>query len=115
MPSSHAASPVRDGGEEPARKLIRPSLDGRRQRMANGTTRRREAPPDATGAEAALLSKLGSMGAIVELRLQTGDVLSGKLEWADRSCVKLRKAEGTSVLVMKQAIVSLTGAGTRRG
>ena len=102
--------------EEPARKLIRPALDSKRQPMAGSSTRRREAPPDATGSEAALLAKLSSMGAVVELRLETGDVVSGQVEWADRSCVKLRRTEGASIVVMKHAIVSMAAvSGARRG
>jgi sRNA-binding regulator protein Hfq len=112
-PGPSAAAPSAPAGAAPpreveaSRKLIRPSLDARAARTAGPSLRRREAPPDATGTEAALLAKLASSGATVEIRLETGDVVSGQLEWADRSSIKLRRRDAPSLLIMKHAVVSL--------
>ncbi|MEM7249271.1 MAG: hypothetical protein AAF533_28420 [Acidobacteriota bacterium] len=103
------ASKGAETGETGAnRKLIRPSLathaqDGPRQ------SRRRRSPPaeDDTGAEASRLQTLMHLGTPLLVTLEDGEAQRGVLEWYDRDCLKLRRDQGPSIVIMKQAILHL--------
>lgn len=105
--------PPRDHDGDATRKLIRPSLPA--QRATAAAPVRREA--DGRPVEQVVLGRAAATGAVVSLRLETGEVLAGQVEWVDEDCLKLRRRDASPLLVMRRAIVSWhsDGAGLRRG
>lgn len=104
-----AGGPADDGGGALGnRKLIRPSLGQAPPSTGERRARQRVVPPEATGLEAAHFHKQANLGAVLAVTLENGEVLRGTLEWYDRDCLRLRRADGTGVVVMKHAIVHST-------
>jgi hypothetical protein len=102
-------APERDGSEAP-RKLIRPSLPARAPSAA--ASPRRETVED----ESSLLARASASGAVVVLRLGTGESLTGQIEWVDGDCLKLRRRDASPLLVMRAAVSSWEVEGSlRRG
>jgi host factor-I protein len=102
------------------RKLVRPNLAEIKERLstqshlphdppfrdnsANGATRRRPAPPEATAAEAFYYLKQMNQKTPMVLILDGGEQLRGQIEWYDRGCLKVHRDGSPNVLVYKHSI-----------
>ena len=102
------------------RKLVRPNLAEIKERLAtqsqlsheppfrdssaNGATRRRPAPPDATAAEAFYYLKQMNQKTPMVLILDDGEQLRGHIEWYDRGCLKVHREGSPNLLVFKHSI-----------
>ena len=112
------------------RKLFRPNLAEIKERLANqpsakqqslqqppqqrenagpgnngGTPgRRRPAPPDQTSAEAFYYLKQMNQKTPMVVVLDSGEQLRGHIEWYDRSCLKVHRADSPNLLVFKHSI-----------
>lgn len=106
-PAALAARGTRGQGEGTGnRKLIRPALSEHVERVrTRHAGRRRVPPPEQAGAEAISYARYASRGTPLIVLLETGDEVRGVLEWHDRDAVKVRRPDGSGILVMKQAIV----------
>ena len=63
------------------------------------------APPEDTGLEAAHYLKQQNLATPLVFTLESGEVVRGTVEWYDRDCLKIRRADGPALVIMKQAIV----------
>jgi len=106
------------------RKLVRPNLAEIKERMAhqahaptaatqstqrdapggNGAPRRRPAPAELTNAEAFYYLKQMNSRTPMVVVLDNGEQLRGHIEWYDRGCIKVHRAEGPNLLVFKHGI-----------
>ena len=103
------------------RKLIRPNLAQIKQRMTsqsavatqeaprenrsgNGHSRHRPAPAEATNAEAFYYLKQMNGQTPMVVVLDSGEQLRGHIEWYDRNCLKVHRAEAPNLLVFKHCI-----------
>ena len=100
---------MKDSAESSHRRLIRPSLDEvkeqrNRQRPPRNHRQKRSAPPDQTHAESFYYIKQMQNRTPMVVVLRDGEELFGTIEWYDRSCLKLSRAEGPNLLVYKDGI-----------
>ena len=65
---------------------------------------KRAAPPDQTHAEAFYYVKQMQNRTPMVVVLSGGEELHGTIEWYDKSCLKLNRAEGPNLLIYKDAI-----------
>lgn len=94
------------------RKLIRPSLAEVRERSERDSQHRRQSgdqnrkrvPPEQTHAESFYYKKQMDNRTQMVLVLQDGEELRGSIEWYDRNCIKLHRADGPNLLVLKHNI-----------
>ncbi len=105
------------------RKLIRPNLAQVRKRFSpprsgngqdrertarevpsNGSNRRRPAPTDSTNAEAFYYLKQMNGQTQMIVVLNDGEELLGHIEWYDRNCIKVHRADAPNLLVFKHHI-----------
>ena len=109
------------GEEMVNRKLIRPRLAEVKERFQpgrsggardhshretpnNGASRRRPAPPEQTNAEAFYYLKQMNSQIPMVVVLEDGEKLNGKIEWYDRSCLKVHRNGAPNLLVYKHTI-----------
>ena len=102
------------------RKLIRPSLNREQARMAEAAVERRErsgrngerssgpkklAPAEQTHAENFYYQKQMQSKTAMVVVTREGEQLRGIIEWYDKSCIKLNRANGESnLLIYKSSI-----------
>jgi host factor-I protein len=92
------------------RKLIRPTLAEVRERAerdsrrSNNDQNRKRVPPEQTHAESFYYKKQMDNKTRMVLVLQDGELLRGTIEWYDRNCIKLHRAVGPNLLVLKHNI-----------
>lgn len=87
------------------RKLIRPSLTELKDQMVTRQQRNKKpAPPEQTNAENFYYVKQMQAKTPMVLVLQDGEQVHGVIEWYDRSCVKVHRAEGPNLLIYKPSI-----------
>ncbi len=105
------------------RKLVRPNLAELKERMtASGGgrsagharegreregspgPRRRPAPPDQTSAEAFYYLKQMNNQTPMVVVLDNGEQLRGHIEWYDRNCIKVHRADEPNLLIFKHSI-----------
>ncbi|MEZ5393400.1 MAG: hypothetical protein R2724_11120 [Bryobacterales bacterium] len=65
---------------------------------------KRAAPPDQTHAEAFYYVKQMQNRTPMVVVMDDGEELHGVIEWYDRSCLKLNRADGPNLLVYKDAV-----------
>ena len=85
------------------RRLIRPNLADIKER-APGRPHRKAAPPEVTNAEAYYYVKQIDARTPIVVVLTDGEQVEGTIEWYDRACIKLIRAELPDLLLMKHAI-----------
>ncbi len=105
------------------RKLVRPNLAEIKGKLAankpaaarqdngpregsNGSAaaRRRLAPADQTAAEAFYYLKQMNSKTPMVLIMDNGEELRGHIEWYDRSCLKVHRADSPNLLIFKHSI-----------
>jgi sRNA-binding regulator protein Hfq len=86
------------------RKLIRPEMDDNKKSPASRGARRRPNPPEQTNAEEFYYLKQMAAKTPMVLVLGNGDELRGWIEWYDKGALKLNRADGPNLLVLKHNI-----------
>jgi len=61
-------------------------------------------PPEQTHAESFYYKKQMDNKTPMVIMLQDGEELRGSIEWYDRNCIKLHRAEGPNLLVLKHNV-----------
>lgn len=88
------------------RKLIRPTLaeiKEQRSQHSGGSSKKR-VPPDQTNAENYYYLKQMASKTPLVVKLTDGEEIHGILEWYDRSCIKVHRARGPNLLILKHNI-----------
>ena len=85
------------------RKLIRPSLTEIKEQM-NSRPRKKPAPPESTNAENFYYVKQMQARTPMVVVLQDGEEIRGVIEWYDKNCIKVHRAEGPNLLIYKPGI-----------
>lgn len=86
------------------RKLIRPSLTDLKDQMVSRQQRKKPAPPDQTNAENFYYIKQMQSKTAMVIVLQDGEEIRGVIEWYDKNCIKVHRAEGPNLLIYKPGI-----------
>ena len=86
------------------RKLIRPSLTDLKDQMATRQQRKKPAPPEQTNAENFYYVKQMQSKTPMAVVLQDGEQIQGVIEWYDKNCIKVHRAEGPNLLIYKPSI-----------
>jgi len=91
------------------RKLIRPPLNGVKEKEASAPVRRPAAakkvvPPEQTNAENFYYAKQMQAKTPMVIVLKDGEELHGVIEWYDKNCLKVTREDEPNVLVYKANI-----------
>ena len=87
------------------RKLIRPNLtDLKDPYTPKGTARPKRVPPEHTNAESFYYLKQMNNKTPMVVVLQDGEEFHGTIEWYDKNCLKLNRADRPNVLLLKHNI-----------
>ncbi len=87
------------------RKLIRPNLtDFKDQYTPKGTPRPKRVPPEQTNAESFYYLKQMNNKTPMVVVLQDGEEIHGTIEWYDKNCLKLNRADRPNLLLLKHNI-----------
>ena len=86
------------------RKLIRPSLSEIQDQMGSRMQRKKPAPPEQTNAENFYYLKQMQSRTPVVVVLDEGERIHGVIEWYDRLCIKVHRANEPNLLIMKRCI-----------
>jgi len=92
-----------------SRKPTRSSLAEVKKRAkqaqsSNGQSTSRPTPPERTNAENFYYAKQIQMKTPMVIVLRDGEVVRGVIEWYDKLCLRLKRADGPSLLIYKPAI-----------
>ncbi len=86
------------------RKLIRPSLSDVQEQMAGRVQRKKPAPPEQTNAENFYYLKQMQARTPMVVVLDRGETIQGVIEWYDKQCIKVHRANEPNLLIMKSCI-----------
>lgn len=86
------------------RKLIRPTLSEIQDQMGTRMQRKKPAPPEQTNAENFYYIKQMQARTPMVVVLDTGETIRGVIEWYDKSCIKVHRANEPNLLIMKSAV-----------
>jgi host factor-I protein len=86
------------------RKLIRPSLSDIQDQMGPRMQRKKPAPPDQTNAENFYYIKQMQARTPMVVVLDTNEEIRGVIEWYDKDCIKVHRANEPNLLIMKTVI-----------
>lgn len=86
------------------RKLIRPSLSEIQDQMGARMQRKKPAPPEQTNAENFYYIKQMQARTPMVVVLDTGETIRGVIEWYDKNCIKVHRANEPNLLIMKTSI-----------
>ena len=86
------------------RKLIRPSLSELKDQMTVRQTHRKAAPTEQTNAENFYYVKQMQKRTPMVIVLKDDEQLHGIIEWYDKNCIKINRASGPNLLVLKHNI-----------
>ena len=86
------------------RKLIRPSLSDIQDQMGSRMQRKKPAPPDQTNAENFYYIKQMQGRTPMVVVLNTDEEIRGVIEWYDKDCIKVHRANEPNLLIMKSVI-----------
>jgi len=93
------------GEELTSRRLIRPSISDVADRgTLRGMGHRKQAPPEQTNAENYYFIKQMQNKTAMVLVLVDGTELRGWIEWYDKECIKLNRADGPNLMIYKHSI-----------
>ena len=93
--------------DSPNRKLIRPSFNEMKDKMEQprkAPPQKRPTPPDQTNAENFYYVKQMQAKTPMVFVLRDGETLHGTIEWYDKCCLKVNRAEGPNLLLYKPCI-----------
>jgi len=85
------------------RKLIRPDIN-EIKRLQKKDVKKRPPPPSKTNAENYYYLKQMSNKTPLVFELITGEKINGTLEWYDESCLKIKKGDGSNLIVYKHVL-----------
>ena len=85
------------------RKLIKPDLN-EIKRLQKKDVKKRPPPPSKTNAENYYYLKQMSSKTPLIFELTTGEKINGTLEWYDEACIKIKRKDGTNMIVFKQVL-----------
>ncbi len=86
------------------RKLIRPTLSEIQDQMSGRLQHKKPTPPEQTNAENFYYIKQMQARTAMVVMLQSGEVIHGVIEWYDKSCIKVHRANEPNLLIMKSAV-----------
>jgi sRNA-binding regulator protein Hfq len=87
------------------RKLIRPTLTEVQEQMGGRLLQRKKpTPPEQTYAENFYYVKQMQARTPVVVMLNSGESIHGVIEWYDKNCIKVHRANEPNLLIMKAAI-----------
>ncbi|HUX10269.1 MAG TPA: hypothetical protein VMW51_06470 [Terriglobia bacterium] len=86
------------------RKLIRPSLSDVQEQISGRAQRKKPAPPDQTNAENFYYLKQMQARTPMIVVLDNGEIIHGVIEWYDKQCIKVHRANEPNLLIMKHYI-----------
>jgi len=86
-----------------SRKLIKPDLK-EIKKIAKKETRKKPPPPYKTHAENYYYIKQMNNNTPMIVELLNGEVIRGKIEWYDESCIKIKKENSHTLLLFKHVI-----------
>jgi sRNA-binding regulator protein Hfq len=87
------------------RKLIRPSMNEMMDKFpTRTTTRRKQVPAEQTNAESFYYLKQMQNRTQMVVVLTDGTELQGWIEWYDKTCIKLNRADAPNLLLFKRSI-----------
>jgi host factor-I protein len=86
------------------RKLIRPSLSEIQDQMGSRMQRKKPAPPEQTNAENFYYIKQMQARTPMVVVLDTGEMIRGVIEWYDKNCIKVHRANEPNLLIMKSSV-----------
>ncbi len=86
------------------RKLIRPSLSEIQDQMGARMQRKKPAPPDQTNAENFYYIKQMQARTPMVVVLEGEEEIRGVIEWYDKNCIKVHRANEPNLLIMKSVI-----------
>ncbi len=86
------------------RKLIRPSLSEVQDQMGNRPLRKKPTPPEQTSAENFYYIKQMQARTPMVVVLDQGEQIHGVIEWYDKDCIKVHRANEPNLLIMKSCI-----------
>ena len=86
------------------RKLIRPNISEYKEKMARETAKKKTHPAYDTHAENYYYLKQMNKKTLVAVVLTDGEKVEGLIEWYDKDCIKLNRADAPNLLIYKHAI-----------
>jgi sRNA-binding regulator protein Hfq len=89
------------------RKLIRPNLTELKDQLASSKSvapRPRRVPPEQTNAESFYYLKQMNSKTPMVVVLQDGEEIRGIIEWYDKNCLKVNRADRPNLLLLKHNI-----------
>lgn len=86
------------------RKLIRPTLSEIQDQMGARVQRRKPTPPEQTNAENFYYLKQMQARTPMVVVLDAGETIRGVIEWYDKSCIKVHRANEPNLLIMKSSV-----------
>ncbi len=86
------------------RRLIRPSLSEVQDQMNSRMQRKKPAPPEQTNAENFYYLKQMQARTPMVVVLNSDETIRGIIEWYDKCCIKVHRANEPNLLIMKSAI-----------
>ena len=87
------------------RKLIRPSMTEMMERFpARSSGRRKQVPAEQTNAENFYYLKQMQSHTPMVVVLTDGTELTGRIEWYDKTCIKLNRTDAPNLLLFKHSI-----------
>jgi host factor-I protein len=72
--------------------------------VSRGMQRKKPAPPEQTNAENFYYIKQMQARTPMVVVLDTGELIRGVIEWYDKSCIKVHRANEPNLLIMKSVI-----------
>jgi host factor-I protein len=86
------------------RKLIRPTLSEVQDQIGARVQHRKPAPPEQTNAENFYYIKQMQNRTPMIVVLDDGETIRGIIEWYDKNCIKVHRANLPNLLIMKTSI-----------
>ena len=87
------------------RRLIRPSFNEMKERTANRKeSTKKTAPPEQTNAENFYYLKQMQGKTPMTIVLKDGEILTGVIEWYDKTCLKVNREGEPNLLIYKSNI-----------
>jgi host factor-I protein len=86
------------------RKLIRPTLSEIQDQMGARAQRKKPTPPEQTNAESFYYLKQMQARTPMVVVLDAGETVRGVIEWYDKKCIKVHRANEPNLLIMKRSV-----------
>lgn len=86
------------------RKLIRPNLAEYKEKASREPAKKKTHPPSETFAENYYFLKQMNKKTHMAIVFKDGEAVDGYIEWYDRNCIKLNRAQSPNLLIYKRSI-----------